>query len=201
MRNLIIMALCLVFTAFSNTTVKAQEASAATNNEVTTEPGQKMKTAIIYSSKHGTTEKVANMIADKIAETNDVTLIALNDNPTPDISGYEKVILGTSIYMGKPRDNMKNYTKNRQAAFDGKIIGLFICGGETRPDKQAEELKKAYPDYLHNMALAEGFMGGEYNLEKMGTMERKAIKMKAKIKESKSFLNYEAIDAFAIQMK
>ena len=201
MKNLIIMALCLIFTACYNTNVKAQEASAATDSVITTEPGQKMKTAIIYSSKYGTTEKVANMIAEKIAETNDVTLIALNDNPTPDISGYDKVILGTSIYMGKPRDNMKDYSKKRQVAFEGKIIGLFICGGETRQDKQAEELKKAYPDYLHDMALAEGFMGGEYNLEKMGTIERKVIKMKAKVKESKSFLNYEAIDAFATQMK
>ena len=48
-----------------------------------------MKTAIIYASKYGTTEKVAGSIANKLKETNEVKLFSLRKNPNPDISGYE----------------------------------------------------------------------------------------------------------------
>lgn len=199
MKRLFFTAFCVLLASCANK-ANSQGTSAAPDSVIARQ-GKPARTVIIYSSKYGTTEKVANMIAEKISETNDVTLIALNEVPNPDISGYEKVILGTSIYMGKPRDNMKDFTKKKEAVFENKIVGLFICGGETKQDKQAEELKKAYPDYLHNMAKVESFMGGEYNLEKMSSFERKAIKMISKVKESTSFLNYEAIGNFANQMK
>lgn len=187
------MVVCLILASY--TAVYSQ------NLEVMTDSSSTTKTAIVYSSKYGTTEKVAGMIAEKIADSNDVTLISLVDVPMPDISGYDKIILGTSIYMGKPRDEMKKFTKNNESAFVGKIVGLYVCGGEKREDKKQKELQGAYPDYLHNMALAEGFMGGEYNFEKMSSMEKKVIKMKAKTKESASFLDYDAIDVFSSKIK
>ncbi len=160
-----------------------------------------VKTAIVYSSKYGTTEKVAKMVAEKMAENNDVTLIALNDNPRPDITAYSKVILGTSIYVGKPRENMKEFCKNNHAAFEGKTIGLFVCGGEMSEEKRQEELKNAYPDYLHEAAVAENFMGGEYQLDKMSFVEKKVIQMVKKVRESASNLDYDAINVFSIKMK
>lgn len=159
------------------------------------------KTAIIYSSKYGTTEKVAKMIAEKIAGNNEVTLIALNDDPKPDISTYNKVILGTSIYKGKPRSNMKDFYKNNQATFENKIIGLFICGGATKEQDKQKELKNAYPGYLHKVAIAESFIDGEYQLDKMSTIEKIMIRMKEKVKESVSNLDYDAIDVFSSKMK
>lgn len=199
MKDIAIAVLCLIFFSYAGS-VQSQSV-ATTTNSLTAGSGQSVRTVIVYSSKYGTTEKVANMIAEKIESNNDVTLVSLVDNPRPDLSAYDKIILGTSIYMGKPRDEMKDFTRKNEAAFAGKTVGLFVCGGEKKEDKRQKELKSAYPDYLHKMALAEGFMGGEYNFEKMSSFEKKVIKMRAKTSESTSFLDYEAIDAFADKMK
>jgi menaquinone-dependent protoporphyrinogen oxidase len=60
-----------------------------------------MKTAIIYASKHGTTEKVAQAIADKLKKTTDVELFSLKKNPNPKISEFDMIILGSPIYAGQ----------------------------------------------------------------------------------------------------
>lgn len=49
-----------------------------------------MKTAIIYKSRHGTTEKVAYMLARKLTdEGDDVRVIDLAKTKRPHIGGYE----------------------------------------------------------------------------------------------------------------
>jgi menaquinone-dependent protoporphyrinogen oxidase len=75
-----------------------------------------MKTAIIYTSKHGTTEKVAASIAEKLMEANGVELFSLKNNTNPDISGFETVILGTSIYAGQASGKMKTFCKANESA-------------------------------------------------------------------------------------
>jgi len=54
-----------------------------------------MKTAIIYYSKHhGNTKK----LLDAIAEKNEVTLIDVTEQPTADLSGYDRIGLASGIY-------------------------------------------------------------------------------------------------------
>ena len=54
-----------------------------------------MKTAIIYYSKHGTTERVTHLIGEKL--TNKVDYISLKECPRPDIRTYDRIILGTAM--------------------------------------------------------------------------------------------------------
>lgn len=160
-----------------------------------------MKTVIIYSSKRGTTGKVANMVGGKIVSDNDVTLIALSKEPMPDISAYGKVILGTSIYAGKPSSSMTKFCGRNKSVLENKVIGLFVCGIQSRSNKKEAELKNAYPDYLHAIAKAEDFMGGELLLEEMSFFERKLMEQIAKTDTSVSRLDNAAIDAFSDKMK
>lgn len=57
-----------------------------------------MKTAIIYYSKKGTTQKVAKIISEKLNSEED--LINLKQNTPLDISSYDRIIIGTPIYAG-----------------------------------------------------------------------------------------------------
>lgn len=157
-----------------------------------------MKTAIIYSSKNGTTAKVANMIAAQIGAENDVSLISLSETPDPDLSSYGKVILGTSVYAGKPRKEMSRFCREYRDVIENKIIGLFVCG--MQPEKKEEELKDAYPEYLHNKANAEAFVGGELLFEKMSFFIRRLMKRMAKTDTSVSKLDNAAIEAFSVAM-
>jgi menaquinone-dependent protoporphyrinogen oxidase len=47
-----------------------------------------MKTAIIYTSKHGTTAKVAQMIAGRLTDS-PVSLIDLKEEKHPDIRSFD----------------------------------------------------------------------------------------------------------------
>ena len=154
-----------------------------------------MRTAIIYSSKYGTTEKVANMIAEKIRTNNDVTLISLSSTSKPDLSSYEKVILGTSIYAGRPGIKMWKFCQKHRDILQSKTIGLFICGMQSA--KKDAELRGAYPEYLHSIVKAEDFMGGELLFEKMSFFRHRIMKRMTKADTSVSKLDNTAIDAFS----
>jgi menaquinone-dependent protoporphyrinogen oxidase len=64
-----------------------------------------MKTVIIYTSKHGTTAKVAQMIVGRLTG-NQVSIIDLKKEKYPDIHLFEGIILGTSIYVGASSETM-----------------------------------------------------------------------------------------------
>lgn len=156
-----------------------------------------MKTAIIYSSKHGTTEKVAQLIADKIKGNNEITLIHLDGKNDLSLENYEKIILGTSVYAGKPSKKMCRFCEKNRSVLEKKLIGLFVCGMYHNPDVMEEELKNAFPDYLHNVAKTAAFLGGEFRLEKMNLLERFIVKKVAKITSSISKIDMEAIEKFS----
>jgi len=155
-----------------------------------------MKTAIIYASKHGTTEKVARSIAEKLTGTNEVELFSLKKNSNHDISGFETAILGTSIYAGQASGKMKAYCKANESVLLQKKTGLFVCGMHPDKEQQEKELKDAYPEILQEKAVATGFLGGEFLFEQMNFFERLIIKKVAKTTTSVHQIDWEAVDSF-----
>ena len=155
-----------------------------------------MKIAIIYASKHGTTEKVAVSISEKLKETNDVELFSLNKIANPDISGFDAAILGSSIYAGQASKKMKTFCQANQSVLLQKKTGLFVCGMHPDKAEQEKELKDAYSEELHQNAVATGFMGGEFLFEKMNFFERLIVKKIAKTKTSVHQIDWEAVDEF-----
>ena len=155
-----------------------------------------MKIAIIYASKHGTTEKVATSIADKLRETNEVELFSLKKNANPDISGFDTIILGSSIYAGQASGKMKSFCKANETVLLQKKLALFVCGMHPDKEEQEKELKNAYSEDLQKKAMATGFLGGEFLFEKMNFFERIIIKKIAKTTNSVHQIDSEAIDNF-----
>jgi len=151
-----------------------------------------MKAAIIYASKHGTTEKVANSIAEKLSGE----LFSLNKNPNPDISEFETIILGSSIYAGQASGKMKAFCKANESVLLQKKIGLFVCGMQPIKEQREKELKDAYSEALHEKSVASGFLGGEFLFEKMNFFERLIIKKIAKTTESVQQIDWDAVDDF-----
>ena len=139
-----------------------------------------MKIAVIYASKYGTTEKVAESIADRLKETNEVALLSLKKNPQPDISAFEMVLIGTSIYAGQASKKVKAFCKENEALLLQKRIGLFVCGMHPDKEEQEKELKNAFPELLLKKSSATKFLGGAYLFERMNFFERMIIKKIAK---------------------
>ena len=160
-----------------------------------------MSIAIVYASKYGTTEKVATSISEKLAGTDTVELLSLKINPFPDISGFDTVILGSSIYAGQASNKMKAFCKVNEPVLLQKRTGLFVCGMHHDKEERQKELKNAYSEALHEKAIATGFMGGEFLFEKMNFFERLIIRKIAKIKTSVHQIDWEAVDYFVEKIR
>ena len=155
-----------------------------------------MRIKIIYASKHGTTEKVAGLIAEKLMAIHKVELISLKKNANPDLSDCEIVVLGTSIYAGKASGKMKAFCKANESALLLKRMGLFVCGMEPDQAKREQELKDAYSEELLKGAAVTGFLGGELLFEQMNFFERLIISKIAKTKKTVHQIDLETINVF-----
>lgn len=156
------------------------------------------KIAIIYTSKYGTTEKVAKLLADKLEYK--VTLISLKQNNNPDIDAFDTIILGTSIYAGSPRKEITKFCKKNQNRLLEKTIGLFICGMQPGMDVRNKQIVKAYPEPLRQHAKIAAFLGGEFQFEKMNFLEKFIAKKASKVTNSVSSIDYSAIEEFVKEL-
>ena len=160
-----------------------------------------MKITIIYASKHGTTEKVAGMIAGKLKKNNEIELFSLKKNARPDISGFEMAILGSPVYAGQASGKMKAFCQKNETVLLQKRIALFVCGMHTDHDQREKELKDAYSEALHEKADATGFLGGEFLFEQMNFFERLIIKKIAKTTSSVHRIDEDGIDDFVAKIQ
>lgn len=166
-----------------------------------------MKIAILYGTKYGTTEKAAGLISKKLIESFeenknnkkdddnsiDVNLINLKEKNDININ-YDILIIGSSVYMGRIRKEVKNFLKKNKNTLLEKDLALFICGSnETDGIKQ---IKKTFPSEIVSHSIATGFLGGEFNLDKMGFFDRKIAQSIIKGSNKEVRLNDVAIDEF-----
>lgn len=157
-----------------------------------------MKTAIIYTSKHGTTEKTVYIIQQALGEVN-TELFDLKNNILNDLSGFDQIIIGGSIHAGMIQNRIKDFCNKNMSSLLKKRLGLFIScfyEGETAQ----HQLEKAYPESLRKHAISCQIMGGEMLLEKMNFFEKLIVKKVAGITQSNSKIKYENIQTFISDM-
>ena len=157
-----------------------------------------MKTALIYTTMHGTTEKVAHYIAGQLA---DVTVIKLSNSSDIPISSFDRVILGGSIHMGTVQSSVKKFCVKHREELLSKPLALFVCGMEKEPAKQDEELRLAFPEEINQHAQAKAFVGGEFLFEKMNFIQRMIIKKIAHADVSQSDIKYDVVNSFISAIK
>lgn len=155
-----------------------------------------MKTVIIFSSKHGTTAKVAQMLAENLKQENTTLYNLLRGHTCKQLNDYDAVILGTAIYAGRPIRTIKKFAEKNLKILQTKKLGLFICGMGPNEDKHAEAMKATYPQELLEHATAKYYLGGEFIIEDMSRLERMIIKKVARVQTSISSLHHENIRKF-----
>lgn len=162
-----------------------------------------MRTAIIYTSKHGTTEKVAQRIAEGLRASGEAVLIDLKKDKHPSLEGFDTVVLGTSIHMGNPAKAMQRYVTETEHknALEARRVGLFVCC--MHPDKAQCDLQfeHAFPEYLQRHAVAAIIAGGEFLTDRMTRIERAIIRKVAGSAAPVCNIDAAAIDGFIAKMK
>jgi menaquinone-dependent protoporphyrinogen oxidase len=152
-----------------------------------------MKTLIVYASKHGSTEKAAHLLKEKLKGT--VTIIPVSRLNTNELKQYSHLIIGSSIHAGRIQKPMKDFCSTQNDRLKQKHLGLFLCCMDN--DKAQEQFNQAYPEELRTISICNGLFGGEFLFEKMNFLERFIVKKISKVNNSVHEINVEAITRFA----
>ncbi|NOY50434.1 MAG: flavodoxin [Chlorobi bacterium] len=157
-----------------------------------------MKTVIIYISKHGTTEKVARLIADKL-DPGKTELINLGKDKVVGIDAFDRIIIGGSIHMATVHKKTKKFCEANNSTLLKKTLGLFLCCMETG-EKSIEQFEDAFPEDLRRHASSTLLPGYEYNLDKMNFFERILVRKISGSKESISKIDHDKIERFVNEL-
>lgn len=154
----------------------------------------KLKTLIVYSSKYGCTEKCADFLSKELKDKPDI--INLKNCKDINLSLYNKVIIGGSIYMGKIQKEVSDFCSKNLEVLKEKQIGLFNlmeCGRWFN----YTEINQNFPKELIEIATVIKHFGGEFDFSKMGFFEKLIVKIVAKASSNKSNILKDNITNFA----
>lgn len=157
-----------------------------------------MKTLIAYASKHGTTKKAVAKLAEELS--GEVTILNLEDKASSrtNVEDFARVIIGGSIYIGKIQKSVRKFCDlNLEKLLKVDKLGLFICCGSE--EKDMEQLVNSFPEKLIEKADLNGYFGYEYDLDKIGFIQRTMLKKAAGVEESESNIKYDNISKFATE--
>lgn len=157
-----------------------------------------MKVAIVYCTHHGTTAKVARLLAQKL-EQHQVSIYDLGKTPDPAIDAYDLIIIGGSIHVGMIQKRVKHFCEKNLELLLEKEVGLFICC--MLAENQKIQFEKAYPAPLRAQSKAHGYLGGEFIFEKMNLLEKLMVNVVAKTHDSISRIHYASIDRFVQELE
>lgn len=157
-----------------------------------------MKTAIIYASSHGTTEKVAKQIQNGLG-TDNALLVNLKTTKTVDLSLFDTVIIGGSIHAGQMQSRVKTFCKKNMVDLLRKRVGLFMVGmNEPQFDT---EFNNAFPELLRKHAITSKCVGGEFLFEKMNFIEKLIVKKVSGISHNVSKIDDSKISELVYDIK
>lgn len=155
-----------------------------------------MKTLILYATKYGATAEIAQRIKTRLDES---VLHDLKQDNIPDISEFDCVIIGSSLYAGAIRKEAKTFLVNHERDLLDKSVGLFLSGLDTETSQ--EFFAKNFPQELLTAAKATCFAGGVYDPKKVGWFGRFLMKAATKLVVYTDKIDDSEIERFSEAMR
>lgn len=156
-----------------------------------------MKTLITYASSHGCTEKISEQMKSHLG--GDVVLVNLKKDSLPALNEFNRVIIGGSIHAGQIQKRVKEFCQDHLEDLQHKELGLFICCMEEGATAM-KQLSDAYPESLLQNAKATACFGGAFDFGRMNFLEKMIVKKVARVKQSTSKVDFEAVRQFSRRM-
>jgi len=132
----------------------------------------------MYATKYGFSEKCVKLLKDEL--NGEIKIINISGNSEIDLSKYDKIIIGGPIYMGIMNKEIVRFCNENIELLKTKQIGLFVCSMFSGI-RAEENMKKAFPDELKNIAVSIKLFGGELNTDKMNFVDKFITKMVGKM--------------------
>lgn len=152
-----------------------------------------MQTVIIYSTRHGSTEKIVNKMKQYIGEQH-AQSINLKKVKHIDLDVFSRIVIGGSIHAGVIQKSIRNFCHDHAVELMEKPLALFTCGmNEPEFDQQ---ILSAFPEMLRNHAKVVKSFSGEFLFDKMNFFQRLLVRKICGIQQSVCKINDEEIRLF-----
>lgn len=135
-----------------------------------------MKIAIVYATKYGCTKKCAEILKSYLH--GEVSIYSAKADKI-NLSQYDVVFIGGSVYMGKIQKEITQFCKHNLKQLLHKKIGLFACC--YTPKDTEGFFETLFPLELLNHASSVTSVGGKMDYEKMNFLYRKLFQSLKKI--------------------
>ena len=155
-----------------------------------------MKALLIYTSKHGTTEKISETICN--SSKHEITRNNLKAHKSPDISDYDLIIIGCSIHAGSISMRTKKFIKKNKEKLLTKNTAIFMtCMNHEVAEKQFND---NFDTEIKEKSIATAYVGGEFLFEKMNKLERAIVKKVSGVDHTVSQIKTDTIQSFINQI-
>jgi menaquinone-dependent protoporphyrinogen oxidase len=115
------------------------------------------RTLVAYASKHGSTEEVARSIASFVCDAgHDVDI--RDASAVADVDGYDAVILGGSLYMGRWHADARNFLRRHRVALEERALAVFALGPLTLEDGHVAGSRKQLGKTLTHLGVHPHFV-------------------------------------------
>ena len=156
-----------------------------------------MKTLIIYSGKHGTTQECAETLAGYLdGQTDLFNLKKEKGYNSENFKAYDRIVLGGSFYVGQMQNEIKEFCRNEKTLLMEKLSGIFVCGMR-QDDDMKNQIAQAFPDEIIQKAKVVEHFGGAFVFKRLGFFEKLIVKKVAGIDKDHSTISKDRIKDFA----
>ncbi|MCL2569302.1 MAG: flavodoxin domain-containing protein [Oscillospiraceae bacterium] len=155
-----------------------------------------MKTLILYATKYGATREIAERIATQIGNA---TLHDLKQIDLPPLADFDCILIGSSLYAGSIRKEVKTFLAQHGPELQGKKTGLFLSGMSA--EVSLKPFEDNFPTALLEQSATWAFLGGVFDPQKANFAERLIMKAITKQSGYVSTISDEKIEQFTAQMK
>ena len=154
-----------------------------------------MTVLIAYASKHGSTQEIAERIAEKLrqigiqAETRSVDEVS-------DPESYEALVIGSAVYYGSWLKEAKEWMRRNQATLAARPVWLFSSGPLGTEVKDAEPQPKEIAEFRETIGPRDQrIFFGALEHSRLSFAERMMVK--AVRAPEGDFRDWQAIEAWA----
>lgn len=131
-----------------------------------------MATLILYKSKWGSTQQYAEWIAQEVL---DGVAIDIDKYDFLDIDNYNKVVIGSRVYMGKI-EALDQLKKNWQR-ISSKEVYLFMVGLIPMENPDSVKSLEAIPQEIRNNITGLIKLPGRVDFKKVGFFDKLIVKL------------------------
>jgi menaquinone-dependent protoporphyrinogen oxidase len=150
-----------------------------------------VRVLIVYATKYGTVEGVAESIREKLSVPCD--LANLKATPAPPIDQYDVVLTGGSIYAGRIRPAVSRFCEHNQSALLARKVGLFIsCLFEDEQGRQ--QFEDNFPGWLLAHAFGRYNVGGAVHFSRLKLVDKIIMQKVGRVSTDLDQVKGEEID-------